>query len=163
MCHFSVLTLMRAGGAGKYTWSLEPEPGIELLTQKAKPPGPGKSPSASPSRLSSCQGIYGNYPPSAIPPWSFCLAASSLPCIFYPLMTLRRGTFPLMPWDALPGESPMHGYRLLSARSVGMDSGWVVPGWAWAAPPQPSAPGTWELTWDAAAGTSASPGCCLTS
>lgn len=31
-------------------------------------------------------------PPS--PPWSFCPAASSLPCIFYPLMTLRRGTFP---------------------------------------------------------------------
>lgn len=35
---------MRTGGAGKYTGSLEPEPGIELLTQKAKPPGPGKSP-----------------------------------------------------------------------------------------------------------------------
>lgn len=34
-------------------------------------------------------------------------------------MTLRRGTFPLMPWDALPGESRMQGYGLLSARSTG--------------------------------------------
>lgn len=43
-------------------------------------------------------------------------------------MTLRRGTFPLMPWDALPGESPTRGYGLFSARSLGPDSGWIVPG-----------------------------------
>lgn len=89
-CATSAPAPTRMCRAGKGPVSPEPEPGIELLTQKAKPPGPGKSPRAAHPSSPPAWGFAGIILPATSPRGR---SASPLG-VFHAVTAPRRGTLP---------------------------------------------------------------------